>query len=278
MADIETELEAPSIATRLKETGRTTGELVQSLGLPILSFILLIILWEILVIRLEVPEYIMPPPSDFFVRLVEERALLFDHLQRTATEVLIGFALATAVSIPLGFVIASVRFVERTFYPLIVFLQLTPKIAIAPLFIVWFGFGIFPKVLITFLLCFFPTLVASLTGFKALDERLLYLTRSMGANPWQTFRYIRIPSALPYIFAGLRVSIVFASTGAIVGEFVGANRGLGYLLLRGTSYLDTNLIFAVLIVLSVMGLVFSYIVQYIEHIVMPWKGKEVNTK
>lgn len=278
MADIETELEAPSIATRLKETGRTTGELVQSLGLPILSFILLIILWEILVIRLEVPEYIMPPPSDFFVRLVEERALLFDHLQRTATEVLIGFALATAISIPLGFVIASVRFVERTFYPLIVFLQLTPKIAIAPLFIVWFGFGIFPKVLITFLLCFFPTLVASLTGFKALDERLLYLTRSMGASSWQTFRYIRIPSALPYIFAGLRVSIVFASTGAIVGEFVGANRGLGYLLLRGTSYLDTNLIFAVLIVLSVMGLVFSYIVQYIEHIVMPWKGKEVNTK
>ena len=119
---------------------------------------------------------------------------------------------------------------------MIVFFQLVPKIAIAPLFVVWFGFGLFPKVLLTFLLCFFPTLVASMTGFRALDERVLYLTRSMGASAWQTFRYVRLPAALTYIFAGLKVSAVFAATGAIVGEFVGANAGLGYLLLRGTSY------------------------------------------
>ncbi len=156
---------------------------------------------------------------------------------------------------------------------MIVFFQLIPKIAIAPLFVVWFGFGLFPKVLLTFLLCFFPTLVASMTGFRALDERVLFLTESMGASWWQTFRHVRLPAAMTYIFAGLKVSIVFAATGAIVGEFVGANAGLGYLLLRGTSYLDMPLIFAVLVALSVVGIFFSYLVQYAERWLMPWQRR-----
>jgi NitT/TauT family transport system permease protein len=248
--------------------------MAQNIGLPILSLIIFVIIWQFMVIEFEVPEYIMPPPSDFLARLIEDRELLFDQMLRTAYEVILGFLAATIISIPLGFLIVSVKVIERALYPLIVFLQLTPKIAFAPLFIVWFGFGIFPKVLITFLLCFFPTLVASMTGFRSLDERLLYLTRSMGASKWQTLRYVRIPSALPFIFAGLKVSIVFAVTGAIVGEYVGANKGLGYLLLRGTSYLDTTLIFAVLVVLALMGLVFSYIVQITEKLIMPWQGKE----
>lgn len=274
MADINTsEVEAPRIVRGKKRRG-SNSELIQSIGLPILTFLLALIIWQFLVIRLEVPEYIMPPPSDFLQRLVESRELLVEHLQRTATEVVLGFVSASLISIPLGYLIASIKLVERTFYPLVIFLQLTPKIAIAPLFIVWFGFGLFPKVLITFLLCFFPILVASMSGFKSIDERVLYLTRSMGASPWQTFRYIRIPAALPFIFSGLRVAIVFASTGAIVGEFVGANRGLGYLLLRGTSYLDTTLIFAVLIVLALMGLTFSFLVQGLEQVIMPWSRRE----
>jgi NitT/TauT family transport system permease protein len=164
----------------------------------------------------------------------------------------------------------SFRWLERSLYPLIVFFQLIPKIAVAPLFVVWFGFGPFPKVLLTFMLCFFPTLVASMTGFRALDERVLYLTRSMGANAGQTFRYIRLPSAIAHIFGGFKVSIVFAATGAIVAEFVGSNSGLGYLLLRATSYLDMPLIFAVLGALSAIGIVFSYAVQLLERLCMPW--------
>lgn len=274
MADIETEITAPSIASRKRRGRESRSEMLQSIGLPLITMVIAVLIWQYLVINLDVPEYIMPPPSDFLLRVFTEHELLWEHLLRTALEVAVGFGAATVVSIPLGFLIASVKTVERTLYPLVVFIQLTPKIAIAPLFIVWFGFGLFPKILITFLLCFFPTLVASITGFKAINEKVLYLTRSMGATPLQTFRYIRIPSALPYIFSGLRTSIVFASTGAIVGEFVGSNKGLGYLLLRGTSYLDTSLIFAVLIVLALMGLVFSYVVQFSEQLVMPWKGKE----
>ncbi len=255
------------------ETQRGRRDLVTIVLYPAASFGILLLAWQFLVRLFGVPEFILPVPSEFFVRLGADRGLIWQHTLVTSNEILLGFAVATVISVPLGFVIVQVRFLERALYPLIVFFQLVPKIAVAPLFIVWFGFGLFPKVLFTFLLCFFPTLVASMTGFRALDERVLYLTRSMGASWWQTFRYIRLPAAMSYIFAGLKVSIVFSATGAIVAEFVGANAGLGYLLLRGTSYLDMPLIFAILVALSVVGIFFSYAVQLLETLLMPWQRK-----
>ncbi len=238
---------------------------------PLASFGFLFVFWQWGVRAFGVPEYILPVPTEFLAKLWTSRALISEHALVTANEIILGFLAAAAISVPLGFLIVLWKPLERAVYPVIVFFQLIPKIAIAPLFVVWFGFGLFPKVLLTFLLCFFPTLVASMTGFRALDERVLYLTRSMGATGWQTFRYVRLPAAMTYIFAGLKVSIVFAATGAIVGEFVGSNSGLGYLLLRGTSYLDMPLIFAVLVALSVVGIFFSYLVQYAERALMPWQ-------
>jgi NitT/TauT family transport system permease protein len=246
---------------------------VSAITWPLASFAVLLLAWQWLVPMAGIPEYILPVPSAFFERLWIDRALIAQHTLVTANEIVLGFLMAAVISIPLGYVIVSVKILEKAIYPVIVFFQLVPKIAIAPLFVVWFGFGLFPKVLLTFLLCFFPTLVASMTGFRALDERVLYLTRSMGASAWQTFRYVRVPAALTYIFSGLKVSAVFAATGAIVGEFVGANAGLGYLLLRGTSFLDMPLIFACLVALSVVGIVFSYLVDGLEVLLMPWQRK-----
>jgi NitT/TauT family transport system permease protein len=243
---------------------------ISAVLLPIATFAVLLVAWQFLVRLFGVPEYILPLPTEFLSKLVESRALIWQHTLVTASEVLLGFLFAAAIGVPLGLMIVSFKWLERSLYPLIVFFQLIPKIAVAPLFVVWFGFGPFPKVLLTFLLCFFPTLVASMTGFRALDERVLYLTRSMGANAGQTFRYIRLPSAIAHIFGGFKVSIVFAATGAIVAEFVGSNSGLGYLLLRATSYLDMPLIFAVLVALSAIGIVFSYAVQLLERLCMPW--------
>ncbi|MBM3599253.1 MAG: ABC transporter permease [Alphaproteobacteria bacterium] len=264
-----------SEAAPARPTGRTSlSERIQAVAFPAATFAALLIAWQVLVRVFNVPEYILPVPSEFLARLVEARALIWTHTLVTASEILLGFAAAAVISVPLALVIVSVGWLERCLYPLIVFFQLVPKIAIAPLFIVWFGFGLFPKVLLTFLLCFFPILVDSMSGFRALDERLLYITRSMGATPWQTFRYVRLPAAMPFIFSGLKVSIVLAATGAIVGEFVGANNGLGYLLLRATSYLDMSLIFAALVALSIVGLLFSYLVQASEYLIMPWQRKE----
>ena len=247
-----------------------TRDRVSAVLFPIATFAVLLLAWQFLVRLFGVPEYILPVPTEFLHKLFESRGLIWQHTLITGSEVLLGFLFAAAIGVPLGLMIVSFKSLERSLYPLIVFFQLIPKIAVAPLFVVWFGFGPFQKVLLTFMLCFFPTLVASMTGFRALDERVLYLTRSMGANPGQTFRYVRLPSARAHIFGGFKVSIVFAATGAIVAEFVGSNSGLGYLLLRATSYLDMPLIFAVLVALSIIGIVFSYAVQLLERLCMPW--------
>lgn len=266
--DADVSVAAPPLPRRARSAARDRAS---AIGLPLLSFVGLLVIWEVVVSILRVPEYILPRPSDFLARVWQDRELLWTHSLVTGNEVVVGFIAATVISIPLALLIVSVSLLERAFYPLIVFFQIIPKIAIAPLFIVWFGFGPFPKVLLTFLLCFFPTLVAGMSGFRALDRRILYLTRSMGASGWQTFRYVRIPAALPFIFSGLKVSVVLAVTAAIVAEFVGANAGLGYLLLRGSSYFDTQLIFAVLVVLSLLGLVFNYVVEIAERLIMPWQ-------
>lgn len=241
--------------------------------LPIVAFALALVMWEVAVRGLDIKQYILPAPSVVYERFLQVIPSLWDAALVTGSEVLLGFILAAVVSIPLAYLIASVRVIEIAFYPLIVVLQTIPKIAIAPLFIVWFGFGMLPKVLLTFLLCFFPILVDTLTGFKALDPRLLYITKSMGASGMQTFAYVRMPAAMPFIFSGLKVAVVLAVTGAIVAEFVGSNAGLGYLLLRASANLDTPLIFSVLVVLSLLGLLFAYVVELAERLVTPWQRK-----
>jgi NitT/TauT family transport system permease protein len=260
---------APLIKTTRRHT--RTREVLSAVAWPVTTFTIFLLAWQFLVPTAGIPEYILPLPSKFIAKLYEARILIGENTLVTANEVLLGFFFATIISVPLGFIVVSVPLVEKALYPLIVFFQLVPKIAIAPLFVVWFGFGLFPKILLTFMLCFFPTLVASMSGFRALDDRVLYLTRSMGATPWQTFCKVRIPAAMPFIFAGLKVSIVFSVTAAIVAEFVGSNSGIGYLLLRGTSYLDMPLIFACLVALSGIGIVFAYAVEYLEVLVMPWQ-------
>lgn len=240
-------------------------------GLPILAFAAALGVWQLAVTVFDIAPYILPAPTSVLDRLINNVPILWDAALVTSTEVVLGFLLAAAISIPLAYAIAMVRIVEIAFYPLIVVLQTIPKIAVAPLFIVWFGFGMEPKVMLTFLLCFFPILVDTMTGFKALDPRLLYITKSMGASSLQTFRYVRVPAAVPFIFSGLKVAVVMAVTGAIVAEFIGSSGGLGYLLLRASSLLDTALIFAVLVVLSLLGLVFTYAVELLEKLVAPWQ-------
>jgi NitT/TauT family transport system permease protein len=160
---------------------------------------------------------------------------------------------------------------RQVLYPPAMLLQLVPKIAMAPLFLVWFGFGMESKVILTLLMTFFPLLLASIAGFQILDARLLYLTQSMGATVWQTFFYLRVPSALPVIFSGVRTSATIAATAAIVAEFIGANRGLGYVLLKGTSTMNLELTFAVLVALTAIGLAINYTVEFSEWVLAPWQ-------
>ncbi|MBL8669482.1 MAG: ABC transporter permease [Alphaproteobacteria bacterium] len=238
-------------------------------------FVALVAAWAVAVHVYEVPAYLLPPPQDVLPRIAEDRVSLLNHSLVTIQEIVLGFALSIVSAIPMGLLIALSPLAKRMLYPLLVFIQLVPKIAIAPLFVVWIGFGMGSKVMLTLLLTFFPLLLASIAGFQILDQRLLYLTRSMGATFWQTFRYLRFPAALPVIFGGLKTSATIAATAAIVAEFVGANKGLGYRLMQATNVMDTTQVFAILFLLTVIGLALNGIVELVEHLMTPWRRAQV---
>jgi NitT/TauT family transport system permease protein len=238
---------------------------------PVLTFVALIAVWGVLVAVFRVPDYLVPAPQAVIPKLIQARQALWANTLTTLNEIVIGFVITVVLSIPLGLLIALSLVARRIAYPVLVFIQLVPKIAVAPLFLVWFGFGLQSKVLLTVLLAFFPLLLASIAGFQALDARLLYLTRSMGASAWQTFWHVRFPSALHVIFSGLKTTATITATAAIVAEFVGANAGLGYQLLVATGVLDTPLIFAILLILTVIGIGLNYLIEAVAYFAMPWQ-------
>jgi NitT/TauT family transport system permease protein len=244
--------------------------------LPPLTFIIIVAMWAAAVPIFKIPAYLLPGPGSVFSRVVTDAPMLWNHSVVTLTEILLGFGLTVLTAIPLGLVIALSPLAKQIGYPPLMLMQLVPKIAVAPLFLVWLGFGIESKVLLTVLMTFFPLLLASISGFQILDTRFLYLTQSMGATRWQTFRYLRFPAALPVIFSGVKTSATIAATAAIVAEFVGANRGLGFVLLRGTGTMDLELVFAVLVVLTVIGIAINYIVEFSEWAMTPWQRAKNN--
>jgi NitT/TauT family transport system permease protein len=239
--------------------------------LPPATFVGIVLFWSWTVRYFQIPAYLLPAPGAVFARVVSDAGMLWNHALVTLTEIVLGFAITVIGAIPLGLLIALSPLAKQVLYPPIVLLQLVPKIAVAPLFLVWLGFGMESKVVLTVLMTFFPLLIAAISGFQILDTRLLYLTQSMGASTWQTFRYLRVPAALPVIFAGIKTSATIAATAAIVAEFVGANEGLGYVLLRGTSTMDIELTFAVLVVLTIIGIVINYAVEFSEWAMTPWQ-------
>lgn len=257
---------------RRKRSWRATwwGQVIWLL-LPSMVFVGLIVGWWLAIRLFSIPVYLLPPPGDVLPRLWAARESLWGHTLVTLYEIIAGFGLSVVLAIPLGLLIALSPAAKRMLYPLLVFIQLVPKIAIAPLFVVWIGFGPTSKIMLTLLLTFFPLLLASIAGFQILDERFLYLTRSMGASTWQTFRYLRFPSALPVIFGGLKTSATIAATAAIVAEFVGANKGLGYVLLQATGSLDTTYVFAILLVMTLIGLGLNSLVEFAEYLMTPWR-------
>lgn len=262
---------APFAAKRRKSKAERTLMRIGWNLLPPLTFIAIIALWAAAIPIFKIPPYLLPAPGGVFSRIISDASQLWSNAVVTLTEIGLGFGLTLLTAIPLGLVIALSPLSRQILYPPLMFLQLVPKIAVAPLFLVWLGFGIESKVLLTLLMTFFPLLLASISGFQILDTRLLYLTQSMGASRWQTFRYLRIPAALPVIFSGVKTSATIAATAAIVAEFVGANQGLGYVLLRSTGTMDIELTFAVLVVLTVIGIAINYIVEFAEWAMTPWQ-------
>ncbi|MFD0853975.1 ABC transporter permease [Actinomadura adrarensis] len=228
-----------------------------------------------------VESYLVPSPGATLSVMADKWSYIWHHGWVTTYETVLGFALATIIGIAAAVIMVYSTTVQKTLYPILLFAQVIPKIAIAPLFVVWLGFGLAPKVVVAVLIAFFPVVISMVTGLKAVDPEMVQLSATMGAGPWQTFTKIRFPASLPYLFSGLKVAVTLAVTGAVVGEFVGAEEGLGYVILQANGNIDTPMLFAGLLVMSLIGVLLFVLVELAEHLLLPWhasrRGDAVTT-
>ncbi len=239
-------------------------------GTTITGAVAFFVLWELVVDLFEVPRYIVPAPSAVYRSFLRHFPLIWKYTLVTGGETLVGYLIAVTVGVPLAMLVAFSRFLERTLYPSAVALEMVPKIAFAPLFVTWFGFGFAPKMIIVFMVCFFPILLNGMLAFRSLSTELVHFSRSTGADPWTMFWRIRVPASLPQIFVGLKGAATNATVGAVISEWIGGDAGLGYYLQIASGDLRTDLSFGIIIVLAGLGLALFYTVTFVEHRLIPW--------
>lgn len=230
------------------------------------SFLIMavLVIWQISVIVTGISEFVLPSPFQIALRLVEERWLLLSHAGVTAFEVLSGFLTSVVIGIPLSLAIFYSPIFERAVYPVLVGMQTIPKIVLAPLLVLYLGYGWAPKIVLAFLISFFPVVISTVVGLQSLDKGLVNLVRSMGATELQVFFKIRLPAALPNIFGGFKVAISLAVIGAVIGEYIAADKGLGYLQLQANSQFDTTLNFAAVVTISSVGIGLYGLLSWLE--------------
>ncbi|MGQ2994121.1 ABC transporter permease [Variovorax sp.] len=264
---------------------RRTNPLASPRVQSILLLITLLGSWEGAVRLFKVPRHLVPPVSDIAIALWRGLATgpfakdgFWYHGGITLAEILLGFFVGGGIGLAIGIVVSQMPRLERLLEPYVAALQSVPKVAVAPIIVVWLGFGISSKVMIICLLTFFPVLVTSIAGFKAVDPDRIDLLRSLSATPWQIFRKAKFPSALPYIFAGLNMAAAFSVVGAVVGEFVGAQAGLGVLILQMEAQADSGGSFAVCVVLSVIGIALTSALRRVQQRVLHWMPADASQR
>jgi NitT/TauT family transport system permease protein len=241
-----------------------------------LTLIGLLIVWQLATYLFQIPDYLLPPPTAIARDMVGNWRLLADQAGVTAFEVLLGFIVSVLIGVPLAALLSYSSVFERAIYPLIVGSNTVPKVALAPLLLAWFGFGLMPKIIIVVLVAFFPIVINSVVGLKSLPPQMLYLARSMGASAQQAFWLFRMPNALPSIFAGLKIASVLSVIGAVVAEFVGADSGLGYAMMVATADLNIARQFAAILILSAIGMIFFSLIGLVERLLIPWHSSVRN--
>jgi len=240
----------------------------------VLIVLVLLGVWEGYVHLWMVPKWLLPAPSVIAMTLVVSRELLFDHTLVTLLEVVVGFGLSLLCGVLLACGIAWSQTLERALYPFVIASQMVPIIVIAPLLLIWVGYGLTPKVIVVALTAFFPIVVNMVDGLKSVDPDAVNLLRTLGAGRWQIFVKVQVPTSLPFLFSGLRVAMAVSVIGAVIGEWMGSSQGLGYLMIRSKPQFLTERVFAAIVVLSVMGVALFVLVGVVEKLAIPWWHNE----
>jgi NitT/TauT family transport system permease protein len=262
-------------ATRLLAIPRRAPAIPRLGGLgpyatPFLFALALFALWQAAIWLFSIPAYILPAPLAIFRQFVRNWPVIWADTLVTGMETIGGFALAIGIGVPLAVIVAFSPLLRRTFYPLAVTLEMVPKIVFAPIFVTWFGFGILPKFLIVYLVCFFPILLNGILAFTSLGTDLERFLRSTGAGVLRSFFKIRLPAALPQLFVGLKGAAVNATVGATIAEWIGGDAGLGYAIQIASGNLRMDIAFAIIIMLAALGLLLFWLVVLVEQLVIPW--------
>jgi putative hydroxymethylpyrimidine transport system permease protein len=230
--------------------------------------------WELLARLGSVEDYLLPAPSEVARALVEDRSLLLPDTWVTAREVLLGFGLAIAAGLVIAIVLHLSPVLRRAFYPLVVASQAVPIVVIAPILVIWFGFGITPKLIVIALICFFPVVVNTLDGLRSVDQEQVKMLRTLDASRWAIFHRLELPHALPYLFSGAKVAVAVSVIGAVFAELVGSDSGLGHAIQVGTAELLTARVFAAVLILSAMAIALFGAVALAERLALPWASSE----
>lgn len=230
----------------------------------------LLVFWEAACRIWSIPRYILPAPSLIFHTLIVEFPRFVPHIWTTLQEMLLGLILAVLLGVPLAFLMFRYPVMERTFFPIVIGSQAVPVFAIAPLLVLWFGYGVSSKVIMASIIVFFPIVVNTLEGLKSTDPDLVNLLRSMGAKERQILWKVRVPQALPFFFTGLKIGVSVSTIGAVIGEWVGSTRGLGYLMLHANAQLRVDIVFVAIVDLTVLGVGLFFLVSWIARKTMPW--------
>lgn len=243
-----------------------------SVGRPLLAFIALLLIWEAVVRGGLVPRFLLPQPSDVLLAIADDASMLTSNAAYTLGTTLAGFFLSLVLGVVLAMLIVQFKVVEDTLYPLLVSFNSLPKVAVAPLFIVWLGTGVEPKIAIAAMIAIFAIVIDTVHGLRSVHPDMLDLGRALRGSRLDVLWRIRLPHALPSLFAGMKVAVSLALIGAIVGEFVAAKQGLGFVILMAQGQLDVVRMFAALAVLSVLGLLLFYLVVWAEKLCVPWQA------
>jgi NitT/TauT family transport system permease protein len=238
-------------------------------GAIIAVHVAVVLLWQGLVTVFSVPAFVLPAPSTILASLATPTYAWLDNTLVTAAEIFGGYLLAAALGVALALLFSWSRLLTLLIFPLLVTLNMIPKVALGPLVIVWFSYGIGTNILITFTLCFFPILLTTIRGLNEVEPDILDLVRSLKGSRWQAFRYIQLPGSLPYIFSGMKVAAILAVAGAVVGEFIASERGLGYLMIQVQASLDTPAMFMAVVLLTLLGIALYCAVLVAEHLWVP---------
>ena len=250
------------------------SEWIKNNSQTILMFVSILLIWHFGVVLLGIKEFILPTPIAAIRTLFQGKFRWPMNFMATFYEVVGGFLISGLVGVILGIAVVWSEWLKRTILPFLVFLNSLPKIAVAPLFMIWFGYGILPNILIVFLISFFPVVINTATGLVAVEEDLLDLVNYLHATKWQKMRKIQLPNSLPYVFSGLKIAATTAVTGAIVGEFVASDKGLGSVIIASQTTLATPVIFGSLILITVIGMVLFGFVGIMERTLMPWERQK----